>query len=256
MGERTYCLKLSYDGTRFHGWQRLPNAVTVQGRLEAALSEIFAQPIEVHGSGRTDAGVHASAQYASFRAPEMEPAKILAQLRHKLPEDIGALALCFAPERFHARLSATQKTYTYRVWNSEMPDVFGRRFRVQMLQALDLAAMRRAAELCLGTQDFLAFCSNKHFKKSSVRTLHRFDIAQNGAELIFTLSADGFLYNMVRILVGTVLEVGLGERSLDSIPALFSRRIRAEAGQTAPAKGLCLTEVRYEHPDFRKIEML
>lgn len=256
MGERTYCLKLSYDGTRFHGWQRLPNAVTVQGRLEAALSDLFDRPIEVDGSGRTDAGVHASAQYVSFRAPEAEPARILAKLRHRLPEDIGALALCHAPERFHARLSATQKTYTYRVWNAETPDVFGRRFRVQMPQELDLAAMRHAAELCLGTHDFLAFCSNKHFKKSSVRTLHRFDIAQNGAELTFTLSADGFLYNMVRILVGTVLEVGLGERREDSIPALFERRIRAEAGQTAPAKGLCLTEVRYEHPDFREIEML
>lgn len=256
MGERTYCLKLSYDGTRFHGWQRLPNAVTVQGRLETALSEIFNRPIEVDGSGRTDAGVHASAQYVSFRAPDTDTGKLLAQLRHRLPEDVGALSLCHAPERFHARLCATQKTYTYRVWNSETPDVFDRRFRVQMPQALDPAAMRRAAELCLGTHDFLAFCSNKHFKKSSVRTLYRFDIAQSGAELCFTLSADGFLYNMVRILVGTVLEVGLGERSEDSILPLFSRRIRAEAGHTAPAKGLCLTEVRYEHPDFRKIEML
>lgn len=256
MGERTYCLKLCYDGTRFRGWQRLPNAVTVQGRVEAALSELFGQNIEIHGSGRTDAGVHASAQYASFRAPQQEAARVLTQLRHLLPEDIGAIALCHAPERFHARLSATEKTYTYRVWNSTTPDVFGRRFRVQMPQTFDLTAMREAANFFLGTHDFLAFCANKHFKKSSVRTLKRFSVEKYGEELTFTLTADGFLYHMVRILVGTVLEVGLGTREAASIPALFDRRIRAEAGETAPAKGLCLTEVRYEHPNFREIEML
>lgn len=256
MAERTYKLTVSYDGTRFRGWQRLPNANTVQGRIEEALSEIFDKPIEIDGSGRTDAGVHALAQVASFRAPERDSNSILAQLRHKLPEDIGALSLEFAPDRFHARLSATEKTYTYRIWNSSAPDVFGRRFRVQVPTALDFDAMQKAAALCLGTHDFLAFCSNKHFKKSSVRTLTCFSLVKNGEELCFTLTADGFLYNMVRILVGTVLEVGMGTRTPDTIPALFTRRIRAEAGETAPAKGLCLTEVRYEHSDLREIQML
>ncbi|MBR4309298.1 MAG: tRNA pseudouridine(38-40) synthase TruA [Oscillospiraceae bacterium] len=252
MGERTYRLTLSYDGTRFRGWQRLPGGNTIQGRVEDVLTEIFDQPIEIHGSGRTDAGVHALGQVASFRAPQYDCSKLLAKLRHKLPEDIGVLSVEYAHDRFHARLSAVEKTYCYRVWNSSEPDVFGRLYRTQFPHELDHEKMRRAMELCLGQHDFLAFCSNKHFKKSSVRTLTRFDLSIKGSELRFTLSADGFLYNMVRILVGTVLEVGQGLREPESIPLLFSRRIREEAGETAPARGLCLMEVCYEHPDFRK----
>ena len=252
MGERTYRLTLSYDGTRFRGWQRLPGGNTIQGRVEAVLSEIFDQTIEIHGSGRTDAGVHALGQVASFRAPQYDCGRLLAQLRHKLPEDIGVLSVEYAPDRFHARLSAVEKTYCYRVWNSTEPDVFGRLYRAQVPQALDLTKMQEAMELCLGRHDFLAFCSNKHFKKSSVRTLTRFDLKVEGKELCFTLSADGFLYNMVRILVGTVLEVGQGLRQPESIPLLFSRKIREEAGETAPARGLCLMEVCYEHSDLRK----
>lgn len=252
MGERTYRLTLAYDGTRFKGWQRLAAGNTIQGRVEDVLSEIFQQKIEIHGSGRTDAGVHAAGQVASFRAPVYDRHKLLAQLRHKLPEDIGVLAVDYAPDRFHARLSATEKTYCYRVWNSSEPDVFGRLYRTRIPQSLSIEKMKEAMELCLGSHDFLAFCSNKHFKKSSVRCLKRFDLQVHGQELCFTLSADGFLYNMVRILVGTVLEVGLGTREPESIPLLFSRRIREEAGQTAPAKGLCLMEVCYEHSDIRK----
>lgn len=252
MGERTYRLTLSYDGTRFRGWQRLPGSNTIQGRVEGVLSEIFGQPIEIHGSGRTDAGVHALGQVASFRAPQYDCGRLLAKLRHKLPEDIGALSVEYASDRFHARLSAVEKTYCYRVWNSPEPDVFGRLYRAQFPQKLDLVKMREAMSLCLGRHDFLAFCSNKHFKKSSVRKLTCFDLQVEGQELCFTLSADGFLYNMVRILVGTVLEVGQGLREPESIPLLFSRRIREEAGETAPARGLCLMEVCYEHPDLRE----
>ncbi len=252
MGERTYRLTLSYDGTRFRGWQRLPGGNTIQGRVEAVLSEIFDQDIEIHGSGRTDAGVHALGQVASFRAPQYDCDRLLAKLRHKLPEDIGVLSVEYAPDRFHARLSAVEKTYQYRVWNSPTPDVFGRLYRAQISQKLDLEKMRRAMALCLGRHDFLAFCSNKHFKKSSVRELRAFDLSVQGEELCFTLRADGFLYNMVRILVGTVLEVGQGLREPESIPLLFSRRLREEAGETAPARGLCLMEVSYEHSDLRK----
>ena len=251
MGERTYRLTVSYDGTRYRGWQRLPKGMTVQGRIEEALSEIFDRPVEIDGSGRTDAGVHAAGQVASFRAPFMPTEKLLAQLRHKLPEDIGVRSVDFAPERFHARLSAVEKTYCYRIWNSGEPDVFGRLFRVQMPQKLDLHAMEQAMALCLGQKDFAAFCSNPKMKKSTVRCLKRFALERKGEELCFTLTADGFLYNMVRILVGTVLEVGLGSRSLESIPPLFAQGVRANAGETAPAKGLCLMEVRYEHSDFR-----
>ena len=247
MGGRTYRLILAYDGTRYRGWQRLPQAeTTVQGRVERALSEIFQQPIEAQGSGRTDAGVHARMQVVSFRAPEQRPERVLERLRRLLPEDIGAMELSYAADRFHARLSATSKTYVYRVWNSPVPDVFGRRYRVQYPGRLDVGAMRAGAALLIGEHDFLSFCANKHFKKSSVRTLYRLDIAENGEELCFTLTADGFLYNMARILVGTLLEIGMGRRSIDTLLPLFAARNRALAGETAPAKGLCLTEVRYD----------
>ena len=172
MGRRIYRLTLAYDGTRYRGWQRLPGENTLQGRLETALEKIFGQPVEIHGSGRTDAGVHAMGQVASFEAPEKPCAQVLAQLRHHLPEDIGALKLEYAAERFHARLSAREKTYVYRVWNSTEPDVFGRRFRAQVPQALDFAAMEEAARLLLGRQDFLAFCANKHLEFSRIMLSH------------------------------------------------------------------------------------
>lgn len=252
MGEQTYRMTVSYDGTRFKGWQRLPGENTIQGRLESTLSDIFGQPIEIHGSGRTDAGVHAAGQVASFTAPLYDRKRLLSQLRHRLPEDIGVLSVDYASERFHARLSAVEKTYCYRVWNSAQPDVFGRLYRAPVPQELDEQAMERAMALCLGKHDFLAFCSNKHFKKSSVRRLYEFSLRRRGDELIFLLRADGFLYNMVRILVGTVLEVGMGQRDPASIPDLFASRRREEAGETAPARGLCLMEVTYEHSDIRQ----
>lgn len=247
MGERTYRLTLCYDGARYRGWQRLPNgALTVQGTVEEALSKLFGIPIEVSGSGRTDAGVHAEGQVASFRAPEKPIRQIVPQLRHLLPEDIGVVDLSYAPDRFHARLCATRKTYRYRVWNSEAPDVFLRRYRTRIRQPLEIGKMREAAKLLCGTHDFLGFCANKHFKKSSVRTLYALTIERDGDELRFDMTADGFLYNMARILVGTLLEIGSGRREPDSIAEIFETKDRALAGETAPAKGLCLMEVRYE----------
>ena len=167
------------------------------------------------------------------------------QLRRLLPEDIGALTLDYAPERFHARLSAVEKTYVYRLWNSDRPDVFARRYRAWEPRPLDCGAMRAGAAGLVGTHDFFTFCANRQMKKSTVRTLRRLDITQEDAELRFTLTADGFLYHMARILVGTLLEVGLGRRPAESLPALFDARCRALAGETAPAKGLWLMEVRY-----------
>lgn len=247
MGERTYRLTLAYDGTRYRGWQRLAgDALTVQASVERALSELFGQEVLVSGSGRTDAGVHAEMQVVSFSAPELPTQTVLSQLRRRLPEDIGALTLDYAADRFHARLCATEKTYVYRVWNSDAPDVFARRFRVRLPQRLDLAAMRAAAEMMTGTHDFRAFCANKQFKKSSVRTLKRLNIETEGAEVRFVLTADGFLYHMARILVGTLLEIGMGKRELGTIADIFEPRRREEAGETAPAKGLCLKEVRYD----------
>ena len=244
---RTFKLVLAYDGTRYKGWQRLGSgAETIQGKLETVLTRLLEQPVEVSGSGRTDAGAHAAGQVASFRAETaLSPREICCGLRRYLPEDIGVLSVEEAAPRFHARLSATGKTYVYRLWNSDVPNVFERRYVYQMSEPLDLPAMERAAQDLLGTHDFLSFCSNKHFKKSPVRTISRLQIETIGPEIRFTVTGDGFLYNMVRILVGTLLEIGLHRREPDCIPEILEARSREAAGETAPARGLCLMEVDY-----------
>ena len=233
-------LELCYDGTRFDGWQRQGNTPnTIQGLLE--------QEIEVAGSGRTDAGVHARRQVASFRAKtKLPPETILANLRKKLPADVGALSLTEAQPRFHARLNCTSKTYVYRIWNSETPNVFDRKYVLPVPEPLDLEAMQSAADLLCGTHDFTSFQANKRFKRSAVRTITKIEIEKMGEEVDLRFTGDGFLYHMVRILTGTLLEVGLGQRDPDSMPEILTAMDRAKAGKTAPAKGLILWDVGYD----------
>lgn len=244
---RNFKLLLAYDGSRYKGWQRLGNSdQTIQGKLEAVLSRMVNAPVEVIGSGRTDAGVHAAGQVANFHAhTDMSTAEIRAYLQAYLPEDIGVLSVEEMDPRFHSRFHAKQKTYVYRIWHSDAPCVFERKYVWVNPEPLDLAAMKEGACRFLGTHDFLAFCSNKHFKKSSVRTIYGLDIQQEDHELRFTVTGDGFLYNMVRIMVGTLLAIGRGERSADDIPAIMDGRVREQAGETVPAKGLWLMEVLY-----------
>ena len=243
---RNLRLDICYDGTRYRGWQRLPGKDdTIQGKLETALSRILGEPIEIAGSGRTDAGVHARGQVANFHTESnMSAAEILDALRRYLPEDIGIYSCRDVSPRFHARLNAKEKTYRYRIWNSASPCVFDRRFVAVMPEKLDVEAMRRAAERLVGEHDFSAFCGNPKFKKSTVRFIRSIDIRREGEELVMEYTGNGFLHNMVRILTGTLVEVGRGERSADSIPALFGGK-RADAGFLAPAQGLCLMEVYY-----------
>ena len=240
-------LTLCYDGSRYKGWQRQgKTADTIQEKLETALSRLLTQPVELAASGRTDAGVHARMQVCSFLAETRQrPEDLLRELRGVLPEDIGALALEEAPARFHARLNCREKTYLYRVWNSEAPNVFTRRFQYVFPESLDFAAMERAAGLLCGEHDFLSFSSLKPGGRSTVRTLKSISICREGDELQLFFTGDGFLYNMVRILTGTLLEVGTGRRNAEEMPALLAARDRAQAGFTAPAKGLTLWEVRY-----------
>jgi tRNA pseudouridine38-40 synthase len=201
--------------------------------------------VEVSGSGRTDAGVHAKGQVANFHCESaMGCYQILAQLRQYLPEDIGILDCREASPRFHARLNAREKTYCYRIWNSDGPCVFERRYVWTMSDSLDLSAMEEAAALLLGEHDFSAFCGNPKMKKSTVRRISSIAITQCGEEIRIAFTGDGFLYNMVRILVGTLVEVGRGTREPQSIPQLFGVK-RSEAGFLAPAQGLCLEEVFY-----------
>ena len=243
---RNLRLDICYDGTRYRGWQRLPGREdTIQGKLETVLSRILGETIEVSGSGRTDAGVHARVQVANFHCESSLPAsEILSQLRRYLPEDIGIYSCRDVSPRFHARLNAKEKTYRYRIWNSGEPCVFERRFVTVMPENLDLDAMREAAQLLCGEHDFSAFCGNAKMKKSTVRFIRSIEIKRCGQEVRMEFTGNGFLHNMVRILVGTLVEVGRGERSGESIPGLFGGK-RAEAGFLAPAQGLCLEEVMY-----------
>ena len=243
---RNIRLDICYDGTRYNGWQRqTSHDNTIQGKLETALSRILGEPIEISASGRTDTGVHARGQVANFHTDAaMSCAELLAELRKYLPEDIGIYSCREVSPRFHARLNALEKTYQYRLWNSDWPCVFDRRFVAVMEEELDVERMNEAAQLLLGTHDFSAFCANKKMKKSTVRTIKSFTVQRVGEEIRFTVTGNGFLHNMVRILVGTLVEVGRGEREMDSIPELFGGK-REDAGFLAPGKGLCLMEVRY-----------
>ena len=174
----------------------------------------------------------------------MPAEKILEQLRRYLPEDIGIYSCKEAAPRFHARLNARGKTYCYRIWNSEAPCVFQRRYVACFPERLDVEAMNRAGQQMLGEHDFAAFCTRAKVKKSTVRCITALRVVCIGNEIQITVTADGFLYNMMRILTGTLIEVGRGERSVESICALFSEQ-RKSAGFLAPAQGLCLMEVMY-----------
>lgn len=243
---RNLRLDICYDGSRYRGWQRLSGADnTVQGKLEQTLSRILEESVEISGSGRTDAGAHAMGQVANFHCSStMSSDEILLQLRRYLPEDIGIYSCREVSDRFHARLNAKTKTYRYRIWNSDMPCVFQRRFVTVLPQKLDCGAMKRAAAYLLGEHDFSAFCAAKSKKKSTVRRIDAISITREGEELRFDVTGNGFLYNMVRIIVGTLVEVGLHQRDADSIPSLFGA-VRQEAGYLMPAQGLCLMEVTY-----------
>ena len=243
---RNLRLDICYDGTRYRGWQRLSGTDnTIQGKIETALSRILGEPIEISGSGRTDAGVHAKGQVANFRCEStMSAAEMLSQLRRYLPEDIGIYSCKDCSERFHARLNAKEKTYRYRIWNSDAPCVFERRFVAVMQEKLNITAMEQAAAHFCGEHDFAAFCGNPKFKKSTVRFIRSLKVERVGAEIQITVTGNGFLHNMVRIIVGTLVEVGRGERVADSIPELFGGK-RAEAGFLVPPQGLCLMEVEY-----------
>ena len=244
---RNFKLSLCYDGSRYAGWQRQGNTDnSIQQKLETLLTRLLGQEVELAASGRTDAGVHAALQVCSFRAEtEYSTDFMLTELRKYLPEDIGALALEEAPELFHARLSCKEKSYVYRIWNSDLPCVFQRKYVYVWPEALDLEAMRDAARRLCGRHDFAAFCTAHGKKKSTVRTLKSVDFEREGEELRLSFTGDGFLYNMVRILTGTLLEVGSGQRSPESVTQALESLDRARAGFTAPARGLTLRDVKY-----------
>lgn len=240
-------LTIQYDGTRYDGWQRQGNTDnTLQGRLEGVLSRMVGKPVEIQGAGRTDAGVHARGQVASVHLPEgYTPQEIQNYLNRYLPEDVAVVEVVEVGERFHARLSATGKEYRYHIRMGNVPDVFARKYQYRVEEPLDLAAMERAAGYLTGKHDFRSFCGNRRFKKSTVREVFHIGVEVCGSDLTLVYQGDGFLYNMVRILTGTLLEVGLGQRTPESMVDILEARERTAAGKTAPAQGLVLQEVYY-----------
>lgn len=245
---RNFKIILQYEGTRYQGWQRQDSTGnTIQGKLEALLGKMTGTGfVQVNGSGRTDAGVHALGQAASFKLEtDMAPQEIMRYMNRYLPEDIKVIDICEMPERFHSRLNAKKKTYVYRIWNAPIPCVFERRYVYEMEEQLDLAAMERAAALLIGKHDFKAFTSTKKSKKSTVRTIESITIERKGNEVVLTYKGDGFLFHMVRILTGTLIEVGLHERDVLSVQTLLEKGTREMSGTLVPAKGLCLVIVEY-----------
>ena len=242
-----YKLTIQYDGTRYDGWQRQGNTDnTLQGRLEGVLSRMAGSPVEIQGAGRTDAGVHARGQVASVHLPQpFPPQEIMDYVNHYLPEDIAVVGVEEVEERFHARLSAKGKEYRYHIRMGRVPDVFARKYCYRVEDPLDVEAMRQAAQALEGRHDFRSFCGNRRFKKSTVREIFHIGVEACGNNLTLIYRGNGFLYNMVRILTGTLLEVGLGQRPPESMGEILAARDRSAAGKTAPAQGLVLEEVFY-----------
>lgn len=243
-----YKLVLQYDGTRYDGWQKQGNtSQTIQGKLEQVLSRLTGEEVEVHGAGRTDAGVHAKGQTANVRLAGVYDAEELKNLmNHYLPEDIEVREAVPVPERFHSRLNAVGKTYAYRLTVDGGKHVFERRFLYLYGKPLHTKAMKRAAEYFVGTHDFRSFCANRRMKKSTVRTIKSITFQETDGILTISFTGDGFLYHMIRILVGTLLEVGEGKRSPDSMEEVLKACNRQAAGPLAPAEGLTLEEVFYQ----------
>ncbi len=244
---KNYKMTVQYDGTKYNGWQRQGNTPnTIQGKLEDILSRMSGHKVEIHGSGRTDKGVHAMGQVASFKLEtEKTDAELQSYINRYLPEDIAVTELSQAEERFHARLNAKKKTYMYRIQNSSVHNVFENRYMFLSEETLDVEKMQSAAGLFLGEHDFLGFSSVKRSKKSTVRTISDISVERMGDEVRILVSGNGFLYNMVRIISGTLLEIGMGERDADSIERVFETKNREMAGVTLPGKGLTLVSVEY-----------
>ena len=246
---KNYKITIQYDGSRYKGWQvQKSTDMTIQGKLQDVLSTMAGQEIEVIGSGRTDAGVHAYGQVANFHMPDRFSAQeILDYLNHYLPMDIAVLNIEEVGERFHARFNAISKTYVYRIHTSNIPNVFERKYMYTYTPKLDVKRMRQAADYLLGTHDFAAFCGNSKMKKSTVRTIMDIIIEEMEYEIRISYTGDGFLQQMIRIMTGTLIEVGNGMKRPEDILQILESKNRSNAGYTVPAEGLQLKGVQYNN---------
>ena len=244
---QNYKFIIEYDGSRYHGWQHQPDKNTIQGKLENVLSIMCEGDVEVIGAGRTDSGVHAKAMVANaFLETESSCEEIRDYMNRYLPDDIAVREVKEASPRFHARYNATGKTYCYTCYDGDVKPVFDRKYCAPLEGRPNLELMRQGAEILKGQHDFKNFCSNPHMKKSTLRCVDKIEIEQKKGYLYFIFHGTGFLQNMVRIMVGTLLEVGYGRMTLEQVRKVLDNPERQKAGPTAPAQGLCLMSVDYE----------
>ena len=242
-----YKIAVMYDGRQYHGWQKQGNTdKTIQGKIEELLHRMLGYEVEIHGAGRTDAGVHAIAQVFNVKLnDELSTDKLKDDMNEYLPNDIAITSVEIVDNRFHARLSAKSKTYRYRIYVGKEKPVFDRHYVHISEEHLDMDRMKQAASLLCGTHDYKSFCANKHMKKSTVRTVTSIDIYKNNDEIVIDYTGDGFLYNMVRIMSATLMDVGSGKRNPEDMKDILEGKDRALAGGVAPAGGLTLVRVEY-----------
>lgn len=242
-----YKMIIQYDGGRYKGWQRLGNGEnTIQDKIEHVLSEMAGYEIEVIGCSRTDAGVHALAQVANFKINELlSEDHIKNYLNQYLPQDICVVEVSLVPEIFHARYNAKDKTYLYKIWNKEYTNPFMRKYSMHVSKELNVADMKEAFSYLVGTHDFTAFSNAKAKKKSMVREIYAIDMEQEAEFINIRVRGEGFLYNMVRWIVGILIEVGLGNMQGKEIPNIISSKERNKTGNLAEAGGLYLEKITY-----------
>lgn len=243
-------LKIQYDGTNYCGWQIQPNGNTVQEEIERAIEKITGEKCSVTASGRTDSGVHALSQVAHFDTNSaIPPEKFYSALNAVLPNDIKILSSGEADENFHARFSAKRKTYEYKIYIGEFPLPLKDRYAARVVTALDVKKMDEAAKMLVGKHDFKCFLAANSSVKDTVREIYLSSVAEKDGYIIYTVTGNGFLYNMVRIIAGTLVKVGQGKFSLSEVDEMLAAKSRALAGATMPAKGLTLISVEYENKE-------
>ena len=248
---KNFKLVVSYDGTRYFGWEHQPDTeMTIQGKLESVLNQMTEMPegesVTVIGAGRTDAGVHARAMTCNVLLnTEKSEEEVQAYMNRYLPDDISVNSVKLAADRFHSRFKAIGKTYRYTCWFGASKPVFDRRYLTVLDRKPDVERMREAAEYLIGMHDYRSFCGNSRMKKSSIRVVDVIRIEESGNYIRFYYHGNGFLQNMVRIMTGTLLEVGMGKREPGDMEEIIEARDRRKAGYMAPAQGLCLMKVDY-----------
>lgn len=247
---RRICLKIAYDGTAYHGWQYQQNGITVEETLNGALCELTGEKIAVIGASRTDAGVHARCNYAVFDTSMRMPAgKFPYALNQRLPEDIRVRGAWEVDPLWHPRRCRSLKTYEYRICNEAFPDPLDRLYAYFTYVPLDVERMQKAAAFLVGEHDFKSFCSIHTQAESTVRTITDLTVAQEDDRILIRVTGTGFLYNMVRIIAGTLLEIGMGKYPPEKMADILEAQDRSAAGPTAPARGLTLIDYVFMEED-------